>query len=284
MFDLEQAILQWRQALGSALGGRTETVEELEDHLRQEVQRFLGLGQTPERAWEAALQRLGTPQQLAAEFAKLPRARPPAWLPALLVQLALGCLGIWLAWMLMGKLVHGMMEPVLAGHLFAVTIGYAALFGVGVLGAWSLCVRAVRGWDTGHGQALRSVTRRLSGAGLALTAGGVLLGAWWARDHLGRFWAWDWREIGGLGMLAWFLVMLLTTRGRQASGPAVMLLAVCGNVVAALCSFGPALVEARHSYGLSGSLGLWLAGFILSQLVILLLGLTPTGWLARRRT
>jgi len=106
MFDLEKQIQQWRQTLAGALGGQAEVIEELETHLREEVQRLVRSGQAPERAWETALGRLGSPQQLAGEFGKLP-PRPGVWLPGRLVLAALGGFAIFLGCLLVAKLLQG---------------------------------------------------------------------------------------------------------------------------------------------------------------------------------
>src|SRR5689334_11360573 len=93
-FDLEQQIQSWRQTIASQLGGdgRPEVVDELESHLRDDVEQLVRAGRAPARAWEIALAGLGEPQELAAEFRKSAR---PAWLPAraataLLAAAALG--------------------------------------------------------------------------------------------------------------------------------------------------------------------------------------------------
>jgi hypothetical protein len=65
MFDLEQHIREWRQAQTAALGGRTEAIDELESHLREEMNRLVQSGQAMEQAWDTALTRLGAPGQLA---------------------------------------------------------------------------------------------------------------------------------------------------------------------------------------------------------------------------
>jgi Cytochrome C assembly protein len=280
MFDLEQQIQAWRRSLPGTFDKQPEVVEELECHLRDEVQRLVLSGQAPERAWETALQRLGSPQQLAAEFNKLP---PAAWLPARLVMLALAGLGACLAWFLVRELGHGKIEPLLGGHVFLVTLGYSAMFAVGALAAWSLVTRAVLGWDARHAVALRAAALRLCVVGLGLTAVGVVLGSLWAHDHLGRYWGWDALEVGALGVLAWYGVMLAWLRWRPSTGVAGMLLGVVGNVVVSLSWFGPRLIDSGlHAYGYSW-VGTFLAVFVGANLVFLMLALVPAGWLFRQR-
>jgi hypothetical protein len=279
MFDLEEGIRHWRQAQAHALGGRGEILDELESHLREEVQRLVAAGQTPAGAWEAALARLGDPRQLAAEFGKLSAPGALRWLPARVVVAALALLGLGLAWLIGTNLFQGKFGVLLAVHVFTIVLGYVTTFAVGFLAVWALLNRVVAGTEARQGEGFRSAAPALAGTGLVLTAVGVVLGGWWAADNLGRFWGWDAKEIGGLSVLAWNVVLLLWLRSRPAAALVGMVLAGVGNVIVSLSWFGPALLDDRHSYGFGPSL----LGFVVVQLLLLLLALVPAGWLARQR-
>jgi hypothetical protein len=70
MFDLDQAIAKWRQKL-IAVGIKTPVpLEELEIHLREEIERQMKLGFNEEQAFEMAVQRLGKANTLNKEFQK----------------------------------------------------------------------------------------------------------------------------------------------------------------------------------------------------------------------
>src|SRR6516225_6987315 len=95
MPELESGIREWKRSLILAFGGPGEIVEELESHLREEIDRMRQAGHGPEAALAAAQAKLGRPVDLAAEYARV--APPARWLPipvglALLVLL-LGYLG-----------------------------------------------------------------------------------------------------------------------------------------------------------------------------------------------
>jgi hypothetical protein len=282
MFDLEQQIRQWRQSLAGALGGQAEVVEELEGHLREEVQRLVRSGQSPDRAWEAALSRLGTAHQLAGEFGKLPPS-PAVWLPGRLALLAMGAVAVLLGCLLLLQFLKDKMDPLLAVHVYAITVGYTAMFAAGALAVWSLLARATRGWDAQRAATLRYYSLRLTLFGLGLTALGVVLGGWWARDHLGRYWGWDVKELGGLAVLLWYGVMLGCLRWRPSGWLAAMVVGVAGNVVVSLSWFGAPLVSPLHSYGYSGYAPILLA-FVVSQGLILLLALVPPGRMIGQRS
>jgi hypothetical protein len=279
MFDLEQRIRQWRQAQAHALGGRAEVLDELESHLREEVQRLVAAGQAPANAWDLALARLGDPRQLAAEFGKVSAPGALGWLPARLAVALLALLGIVLAWLVCTSLFQGKFGVLLAGHVFTIILGYATTFAVGFLAVWALLSRVVAGAEARQGEGFRAAAVALAAAGLVLTAVGVVLGGWWAADNLGRFWGWDAKEIGGLSVLGWNVVLLLWLRYRPTVVLVGMVLGGVGNVVVSLGWFGPALLDNRLSYGF----GPPLLGFVIVQVLLLLLALVPAGWLARQR-
>ena len=58
------------------LMARGEVLDELEDHLREEVVQLTSEGHSPEEAVEVAMTRLGMPGELASEFAKVSSGAP----------------------------------------------------------------------------------------------------------------------------------------------------------------------------------------------------------------
>src|SRR5215469_18035630 len=71
MFDLEQAIAQWRRQMLAAGIQSAESLDELENHLREEVNERMKSGQKPKQAFEIAVDKIGRPRLLKAEFAKV---------------------------------------------------------------------------------------------------------------------------------------------------------------------------------------------------------------------
>ena len=70
MFDLEQAIRIWRQQMADG-GIKDEAVlDELENHLREDVERQLRTGMPAEQAFETAAQKIGPASALKSEFRK----------------------------------------------------------------------------------------------------------------------------------------------------------------------------------------------------------------------
>jgi hypothetical protein len=70
MFNLEQSIADWRRQMLSA-GIRTPVpLEELENHLRDEIERQIKSGLGEQKAFEISVQRIGQPEILKREFNK----------------------------------------------------------------------------------------------------------------------------------------------------------------------------------------------------------------------
>jgi hypothetical protein len=272
MFDIDTQIQEWRRTVSAHFGDRGDVVDELEAHLRDDLDRRIRSGVAPEQAWADACAQLGDARQLAGEFAKVSGRR--AWLPAWIAALAVVAAGLFVAvWVAIG-LRNGRMGPLLASHVVTVTTGYVTVFAVGGLSVWSLLTRTRAGWWDGRRTlAFRRAVLTLSAIGLSLTAVCVALGAVWARDHLGRYWGWDLREIGGLAVLTSSGLSLwaalsgrFRATGRRAD--AVMLAGIAGNIIVSLSWFGPPLVEAGRRDG-APRYGPYLLAFVAVQVVLL---------------
>lgn len=69
MFDLDAAIRHWRGSLGESM--RAEDLDELEEHLRDQVAALSGGALSGDEAFLVARSRLGANVELAGEFAKV---------------------------------------------------------------------------------------------------------------------------------------------------------------------------------------------------------------------
>src|SRR5258706_4010851 len=70
MFDLDHAILSWRQQMLNAGIKPSANLDELESHLREDVERLTKAGKMPSEAFELALRNLGNATTIGREFAK----------------------------------------------------------------------------------------------------------------------------------------------------------------------------------------------------------------------
>ena len=71
MFDLEERVRAWTDGLRSRGAFRSEDVVELESHLRDEIDALTKIGLSAEEAFLVAEHRVGGPEALAAEYAKV---------------------------------------------------------------------------------------------------------------------------------------------------------------------------------------------------------------------
>src|SRR5215212_8858498 len=84
MFNLDEAIAEWRQQM--VVGGisSAQVLDELESHLRDDAEKQEHAGATTQQAFEIAVQRLGQAAALECEFEKVEAAflswrRSPIW-------------------------------------------------------------------------------------------------------------------------------------------------------------------------------------------------------------
>lgn len=71
MFNLEQAISEWRRQMRAAGIKTPVPLEELENHLREDFEAQVRAGVVSERAFEIAASRLGSPEAIQQEFGKV---------------------------------------------------------------------------------------------------------------------------------------------------------------------------------------------------------------------
>src|SRR4051812_43191018 len=71
MFELEQAIKEWRRQMLAAGIGSPVPLDELESHLRDEIDALNSTGASEALAFEQAVVRLGSPHSVYTEFKKI---------------------------------------------------------------------------------------------------------------------------------------------------------------------------------------------------------------------
>jgi len=70
MFDLDRAISDWRQQMFANGIQKAEVLDELESHLREDVERQIRYGEHAEKAFVSGVRRIGKSDALKAEFVK----------------------------------------------------------------------------------------------------------------------------------------------------------------------------------------------------------------------
>lgn len=213
MQPLEARIAAWRSHLEAALPGQNETVDELEAHLRDHLERALAAGISPEKAFADGVSRLGETRKLAHEFNLVAQPVTRCW-PPLLIHSLVG-LPALAAMVLIALEVRGGAVSLLRGtHGALIILGYLTALGTGLVGIWtvvSLLARSATDRDLRLQQ--RALLRFLVIGSISLSIG-IALGMIWAHEHLPTgAWSWQSEETGTLAVLV-STGMLLLLQGR----------------------------------------------------------------------
>ena len=105
---------------------------------------------------------------------------------------------------------------------------------------------------------------------------GTVLGGIWADQSWGRFWGWDPKENGALIIVLWNALILHLRWGGMVRERGLATCAVIGNIVTSWSWFGVNMLGiGLHSYGFMDSAFYWLLAFVVSQLVLIVLGCLP---------
>lgn len=86
MFNLEQSITEWRRQMLAAGINKPALVDELEGHLREEIERLTKSGLTPADAFGTAVEQIGKAILLKKEFKKI--SGVSIWLEWLMIAIA----------------------------------------------------------------------------------------------------------------------------------------------------------------------------------------------------
>jgi cytochrome c assembly protein len=282
MLDWEQRIAQWRQALAQKLGPDPEILDELESHLRDEIDRLVRQGQVREEAVLSAIAKIGPPEKLAQEFARV--ARP--WWPIRIV-LSGTLLAAAGALALVGFRFGQGGDRLLLVHVAAVTVGYLLSYGIGMLAVCYALRRMVR--DLAAGQRL-SWTRALTHMTLLafiFTAIGFALGGTWAHAHLGHFWNWDPREIGAVLTMLWQAILLGSAWRWTRRVRWLLCWGLLGNVTVTFAWFVAGVLAAAqqlHSYGFNQpKVVILFVVIVITHGLLMAAAIAPGGWLRLRK-
>jgi len=181
MSDVEKRIEQWRDGLaGSELLGGSD-VDELESHLREEMEHLKTTGLSDEETFLVARHRLGDIATLEQEFAKV---NPHRRFARRLSWMAIGVLGYFLAlhlslWATNASTMLGYVAGLRTPHLtfLACVIQVTAFAAIGAL-AW---------WYLGSRSTFRTTRRMPAAAHVSLFAACAIVALWLGDNFLFRF-------------------------------------------------------------------------------------------------
>lgn len=279
MHNLENSIAEWRKTMMAGARVSREALDELENHLRENVDQLTRSGMTEPEAFQRAVTQLGGPLTLASEFQKLDQS---TWWPIKGVIGIGATVALALTIFLIVRFDPSRSGLLLAIHVFSVTLGYTTTFLIGALGICFVGRRCLSDFSPPRTRSLTRVTFTLGCVAAGLTAVGIILGMLWAKAEWGRYWAWDPKEIGGLCVIVWLICFLAVHRLPRMTAQGVLVMSIMGNIVVSLAWFGGNLLAGLHSYGTSNYSWILLAA-VLSNLAIFLIGFAPAGWLRSRK-
>ncbi|SRR6266571_1841422 len=279
MHNLEKSIAEWRNTMMAAPKVSHETLDELENHLREHVEQLVESGMTEPEAFQRAVTQLGGAPAIAAEFQKLDQS---TWLPAKVITGTGVAAALAMAILLTARFDAGRLSFLLASHVFLVTIGYTTTLLAGALGICFVVQRCFSDFSPARVRPLTRVTFKLGCAAAGMTAAGLILGMVWTKAEWGRYWAWDAKEVGGLGVILWQAFFLFARRFACGRDRGVLVMSVLGNIVVSLGWFGANLLGGLHSYG-TPNYSLLLLAAVVSNFAFFLIGLAPAGWLRLRK-
>jgi hypothetical protein len=197
MFELEAAFDRWRtQAVSSGI--TADTLAELGDHLRADVESHVARGRTAQEAWRLAIVKLGDPAALAPEFHKVERLSTlDRTAFGLILAIVTGLIAVALGLIAVRGSVRG--DWLLTTHVVAITIGYGLGLAAAPAAVWCLArtLFASRPILTLSNAAIRLI-RGISLFAAVSTILGVVLGALWAGREWNCYFTFNVRELGGL--------------------------------------------------------------------------------------
>ncbi len=170
----------------------------------------------------------------------------------------------------------------LATHVTTVTIGYSATFLAGFLGIALIALGVLSSGmpiDEKHIKNLGTMIYGTVAFALLFSFVGTVLGGIWADQSWGRFWGWDPKENGAVLIVLGNALILHARWGGMVRQRGMAVLAVGGNIITAWSWFGTNMLGVGlHSYGFMDSAVFWLSAFVVSQLLIMAIGLAPLPW------
>jgi len=246
MFNLEEQISRWRQQMLAAGINSPVPLEELENHLREDVSHLVASGKSEAAAFQIALARVGNPGAVGSEFKKTSSRWSTPFVVGSLIWAALAA--VFMA-VMASRWVAGKFNLLLTAHIFTLTMGYVTAFlagGLGVYGVYRQWRRMVSEEDR---HVLSRAIHRFTLASAVLVTGGFMLGMVWSSQNRGIIWTNDPREIGPLCAAVWLAAVTLARWLGQINSVNVIRLSIVGNMVVGLAWFGAVTLVHGHSIG-----------------------------------
>lgn len=230
MSEIEARIGAWRTRLQAVLPDREETVRELEEHLRDEIDALQARGLNAVDAFARAEASIGEPAVIAREFERMGAAWLPAPRPALVLLVLLACAVTLVGALLVSDYLAGKWTLLFVAHVFTITAGYLSVLGTGLIGGCALLTAWRRPLTRREHGELRHLLFRLTVVSGVLVPVGMILGMAWAGSNLGRAWSNSPVELGAAVILVSIILSLIVQTRTFVDHRVRWLLAVAGNI------------------------------------------------------
>jgi hypothetical protein len=281
MHNLDQSIAEWRASMRRTPSLGPEVLDELESHLRETISELVQSGMPEPDAFQRAIAQLGPMEAVTAEFQKL---RPPTWLPMKVVVVITGIMAVAMPVMMAGALRQRGGDVLVMAHTFMLTMGYVMTLLLGVLGICFMAQRCYAEFSARRQEVLARAVRLYSFWACVLTIVGMILGMGWSYREWGRWWGWDVREIGALGVITWQVCFFGLQRSRRTTLRSLFAASLAGGSIMLVVMFMPVFFSVgAHAYGKpapsAGPVLLMFMTYVLSFLI----GLGPAGWLRPKK-
>jgi hypothetical protein len=273
MRELEEMIADWRRSLRGRLSA--DVIEEIEDHLRQRVGELRGAQHDLQTAFATAVREIGPPEAFTAEFAKIDSK---LWWPIKVAIAILGAIALLLPGFLVARLHDKPLGLLLGVHVFTVTLGYLAVFAIGLFGCCFVFQRCLGEFPSAKANRIARIATNLGLIALPFVAVAIVLGAIWSNLTWGRWWSNDPKELGALCIVAWTIGFIATERSGAVSARTLMLLAIIGNIVVIFGWLGANFLMTHSEFAKAQMLAL-----LCAHAIPLAIGFLPAGWLRSTR-
>jgi hypothetical protein len=235
MFNLEKSIAEWRAQLLAAGVKNPLPLEELENHLREDINHLIASGQTEATAFQIAVARVGNPTSVGSEFKK---TSPGLSMPFVIGSLVWAALTVAFMAAMAGRWAEGKLNLLLAAHISSLTMGYVTAFLAGGFGIYGVCRPWRSAASTDDLQALNRAIYLFTLVSAVLVVVGFVLGMIWSSQNRGSFWTSGPREIGPLCAGVWLAAVTLAQWLGQINSRNVIRCSIAGNMIVALAWFG----------------------------------------------
>ena len=196
MFKLDRALEQWRQQMLDAGIKSRDILDELESHLRDDVERETNSGLTTEEAFREAVQNLGKARALKTEFKKQNKGS------AMIEKLMIGICGVVVGFIV---LLSGITIVLCFGSRQERMIASAAVISILIVAlGWRFTLRFLP---------MIEKTRTRWGMGLACIASGFGASSFFCEFILPRFEVSPDHQLPAIGLWAVFLIAIFTCAG-----------------------------------------------------------------------